>query len=54
MLSCINNQVAGRTQKEYYKDNKDKIFNDIKQYRENNKEMLDIKQKLIEKIIKKK
>lgn len=35
---CVNKCIAGRTKKEYYKDNKEKILKQRKQYREDNKE----------------
>ena len=35
-IDCINKNIAGRTQKQYYEDNKEKI----KQYYEDNKETL--------------
>ena len=38
-LSCINKNIAGRTQKEYIEDNKDKI----KDYYQNNKELINEK-----------
>ena len=37
-LECINKKIAGRTQKEYNYDNKDKIKIQTKEYRERNKE----------------
>ena len=39
-MDCINKYVAGRTVKEYYKDNKEKIKEKAKEYRENNKEKI--------------
>jgi hypothetical protein len=35
---CLNKHIAGRTRKEYYQDNKEKIAEKDKKYRENNKE----------------
>jgi len=37
---CVNKQIPGRTNKEYYEDNKDKIKKQNKEYREDNKEKL--------------
>ncbi len=37
---CVNNSIAGRTQKEWGEDNKQKIAEQRKQYRDNNKEQL--------------
>ena len=34
---CVNKNIAGRSKKEYYEDNKTKIVERVKQYRENNK-----------------
>lgn len=39
--NCINKNIAGRTMKEYYEDNKDKIL----EYYENNKEKINEKHK---------
>ena len=36
--NCVNQQIAGRTQKEYIADNRDKISQKKKQYRADNKE----------------
>jgi hypothetical protein len=38
--NCVNKVVAGRTEKEYSKDNKEKISNIGKRWREENKEKL--------------
>eukprot|EP00966_Prymnesium_polylepis_P323553 7379732-Prymnesium_polylepis.1 len=38
---CVNKAIAGRTAKEYYEDNQDKI----KDYREENKEQINAKKK---------
>jgi len=37
---CVNKLVAGRTRKEYYDDNQNKIVEHKKQYRKNNKEIV--------------
>ena len=42
---CVNKLVAGRTPKEYYEDNKDKIKEHEKEYREQNKNKLKEKKK---------
>ena len=38
--TCVNKRIAGRTLKEYYKDNKQQIAEKLKQYREDNKEKI--------------
>ena len=42
---CINKNVAGRTRKEYYEDNKDNIKEMINEYLEKNKEKITQKRK---------
>jgi len=37
---CVNKNIPGRTDKEYYEDNREKIITRHKQYYNNNKEML--------------
>ena len=37
-LECVNRYIPGRTYAEYYQDNKDKITEQQKQYRQDNKE----------------
>jgi hypothetical protein len=37
-LDCVNKVIPGRTDKEYYKDNKDKFKQINKEYREDNKD----------------
>ena len=37
-LKCVNKMIAGRSQKEYYKENKDEILQAVKQYYNNHKE----------------
>tara|TARA_R110001606_G_scaffold30617_1_gene94576 strand:- start:88 stop:618 length:531 start_codon:yes stop_codon:yes gene_type:complete len=37
---CLNYNIAGRTQKEYYQDHKEKIMEISKQWYENNKEQI--------------
>jgi hypothetical protein len=37
-MDCVNNQIAGRTKKEYYQDNKNEISQRHKQYYQDNKE----------------
>lgn len=37
---CTNKCIAGRTSKEYYEDNKNKILTRVKKYRENNKDKI--------------
>ena len=38
--TCLNRCIAGRTQKEYYQDNKEDVKEYKKEYRENNKEYI--------------
>ena len=42
---CVNKNIPGRTKKEYYQDNKEKIKEYKKKYRTENKEILAEKQK---------
>ena len=42
---CVNVRLSGRTQKEYYEDNKEKVLEKMKQYREANKEKIAEKDK---------
>ena len=44
-IGTMNCQISGRSQKKYYKDNKDKILEKKKKYRENNKDILSKKAK---------
>ena len=44
-LDCINKCVSGRTQKEYYQDNKEELAKKHKEYYQNNKEELAKKKK---------
>ena len=44
-MNCINKRVAGRTDKQYYEQNKDKISQRHKQYRKANKETINQKAK---------
>lgn len=37
-LDCVNKCIAGRTSTEYYKDNRDKCLNKVKQWQKNNPE----------------
>jgi hypothetical protein len=37
---CVNKRIEGRTKKEYYEDNKEKIAEKKKEYRENNKDQI--------------
>jgi hypothetical protein len=39
-LQCVNKCIPGRTDKQYYEDNKNKIKERDKQYRENNKDKI--------------
>ena len=39
-LNCVNKMMAGRTKKEYYEDNKEKIKDKSKQHYEDNKEII--------------
>jgi len=41
---CVNKYIPGRTNKQYYKDNKDKLIADSKQYRYDNKDKISAKQ----------
>ena len=36
-IGTVNKQIAGRTYKEYYEDNKDEMLKKMKEYRQNNK-----------------
>jgi hypothetical protein len=38
--TCVNKRIAGRTDKEYYEDNKEQIKEQKKDYREKNKEQI--------------
>jgi hypothetical protein len=38
--NCVNKNVAGRTQKDYYEDNKDTLLEKAKEYKKQNKEVL--------------
>ena len=37
-LECVNKQIAGRTRKEYYDENREKLLEQKKQYHINNRE----------------
>ena len=39
-LNCINKRIEGRTQKEYYESNKDRLLEQKKEYYESNKDRL--------------
>ena len=39
-IECINYKIAGRTAKEYYQDNKEKLVSSQHEYRQNNKEAI--------------
>jgi hypothetical protein len=39
-IKCINRYIPNRTQQEYYKDNKEKILDQTKQYRDDHKEQM--------------
>lgn len=39
-MECVNKNVAGRTKKEWYDDNKDQLLKQAKEYYEDNKEKL--------------
>ena len=39
-MDCVNKTIAGRSMKEYYENNKDKIKEYVKEYRENNKDKI--------------
>ena len=45
-MDCVNKYIPGRTIKEYYEDNKDKIKKYEKEYRKNNKHKLKEKNKI--------
>jgi len=45
-IDCVNRCVAGRTQKEWYEDNKEKIKEQAKEYREANKEKIKEREKI--------
>ena len=40
LLDCVNKNIAGRTGKEWYKENKEKTLDQQKGYRDNNKEKI--------------
>ena len=40
LMECVNKNVPGRTQKEYYNDNKDQMLEYQKEYNEDNKEKI--------------
>ena len=44
-IGTVNKQIAGRTKKEYYEDNKDKMKQHYKEYQEKNKDMIAEKNK---------
>ena len=44
-MVCVNKCIAGRTPKQYYIDNKEKILLKEKQYRDNNEEKILLKNK---------
>jgi len=44
-IGTINKNIAGRTQKEYYENNKEEIIQKVKEYREDNKEKISQKHK---------
>ena len=44
-LDCVNICISGRTKKEYYEENKEKVAGQTKIYRENNKEIISKKMK---------
>ena len=48
-LVCVNKYIAGRTDKEYYEDNKFKLKKGMEAYYENNKEKIKEQKKLIRK-----
>ena len=48
-IGTLNKVIAGRTQKEYLKENKDKINESAKEYREANKEIINEKKKIFRK-----
>ena len=43
-LNCVNKRIEGRTQKEWYNDNKERIQERQKEYRNNNKERIQERQ----------
>ena len=43
--TCINKRVAGRTDKEYYQDNKERLLSEYKEYRKTHKEEMAQQQK---------
>ena len=44
-IGTVNKQIAGRTKKEYYEDNKDKMKQHYKEYQEKNKDTIAEKNK---------
>ena len=45
IIECVNKNVAGRTKKEWYEDNKDQLLKQMKEYYEQNKEKIKEKHK---------
>jgi FtsZ-interacting cell division protein YlmF len=45
LIGSLNQNIAGRTKKEYYEDNKEKLLEQKKQYRNDNKEKIKKKHK---------
>jgi hypothetical protein len=39
-MDCVNKNIAGRTDKQYYQDNKERILQQTKQYQQYNKEQI--------------
>ena len=42
-IGTLNMEIAGRTKKEHYQDNKEKILKDVKNYQQNNKEKVAVR-----------
>ncbi len=43
---CVNKNIAGRTGKQYYKDNQNKLLENRKQYYEVNRDVINAKQSI--------
>jgi hypothetical protein len=46
-IKCVNKQITGRTQKEYYEHYKEKIKENVKQYWNDNKEDINEKRNIV-------
>jgi hypothetical protein len=44
-LDCVNKYIAGRTQRQWYQDNKERLIEKAKKYHERNRDILNAKNK---------